>query len=188
MTADLPNVDVWMLNADLARAPRSALPAGFRMRFYRPGDVETWLGVHALAEQYLTVTAAHFARSMPGGDALLATRVMFLVGPDGAEIGTITAWENDTLLGRRIGQIHWVAIVPEYQGRGLAPPMLSAACILLRAMGHNEACLDTNTRRIPALNLYLRFGFAPHIVSDEQRAAWRAVAPRLRVPLAENDG
>jgi GNAT superfamily N-acetyltransferase len=178
-----PNLDVWMINRQLVGAPQLALPAGHAMRFYRPGDVDTWLRVQQAADPFIVPTADMFARSMPGDDAYLATRVMFLVDPSGADIGTISAWDNSDLLGHTIGQIHWVAIVPAAQGRGLAKPMLSAACQALRGHGHSAACLETNTRRVPALNLYLQFGFVPHIRSAAEEGAWRAVAPRLRLPL-----
>jgi hypothetical protein len=35
-------------------------------------------------------------------------------------------------------------------------------------------------RRIPALNLYLQFGFEPMLRDEEEQAAWRAIAPHLR--------
>jgi GNAT superfamily N-acetyltransferase len=73
-----------------------------------------------------------------------------------------------------------VAIVPEAQGRGLAKPMLSAACDVLREHGHREACLDTNTRRVPAISLYHHFGFAPQLSDDALRETWATIAPLLR--------
>lgn len=61
--------------------------------------------------------------------------------------------------------------------------MVGAACALLRERGHREACLETNTRRIPALNLYLALGFEPFVRNEAERQAWRGVAPRLRSPV-----
>ncbi len=177
-----PNVDVWMLNDDLSRLTLGAFPSGYRMRFYRPGDLVTWLHIQA-TDPFFAPTAETFAASVPGNDAYLGTRVMFLLDPTGVAIGTITAWNTDRLTGTDIGQIHWVALLPAARGRGLAKPMLSAACAVLREQGHQAACLETNTQRIPALNLYLQFGFVPYARSKTEREAWEAVAPQLKYGL-----
>ncbi len=55
-------------------------------------------------------------------------------------------------------RIHWVAIAPAYQGRGLAKPLVAAACLRLRALGHVWAYLTTSTSRLPAVSLYTKFG------------------------------
>jgi GNAT superfamily N-acetyltransferase len=180
MNDPLPNTAVWMIHHHLARAPHFALPAGYDMRFYREGDVPTWMRIQQAAETHFVPTAEIFARSMPGDTAYLTARVMFLVDPSGAEIGTITAWNDDLFNGRDMGRIHWVAIIPDAQGRGLAKPMMSAACDVLRTRGYPAAWLETNTRRIPALNLYLQFGFKPHPRDETERNAWRAIAPHLK--------
>lgn len=176
------DADVWMIHPDLGSLPPASLPAGYRMRFYAAGDLATWLRIQA-HDPFFVPSAETFATSMPGDTALLASRVMFLVDPGGDTIGTVTAWSNDRLTGREIGQIHWVALVPGARGRGLARPMVTAACALLQQRGYREACLETNTRRIPALNLYLRLGFTPFVRNEAERRAWRATAPRLRSHL-----
>jgi GNAT superfamily N-acetyltransferase len=176
------NSDVWMTHPDLAAIASPPLPGGYRMRFYGQGDLDIWLRIQA-HDPFFVPTAETFAASMPGDTALLASRVMFLVDPAGEDVGTVTAWSNDRLIGREIGQIHWVALVLAARGRGLAKPMVSAACALLHERGYREACLETNTRRIPALNLYLALGFAPFVRNEVERQAWRGVAPRLRAPL-----
>jgi ribosomal protein S18 acetylase RimI-like enzyme len=180
MNDQLPNVNVWMIHHDLSRTPRFPMPTGYAMRFYRTGDVQTWVRIQQAAETFFVPTAEVFAKHMPGDTDYLSKRVMFLVDPSSADIGTITAWNDEQLSGREIGQIHWVAIVPDAQGRGLAKSMLSAACDVLRTHGYSEACLETNTRRIPALNLYLQFGFQPHLRDEAEREAWNIVAPRLK--------
>ena len=109
----LPNVDVWMIHRDLANAPRYALPAGYRMRAYREGDVAAWVRIQQAAEKFSAPTAETFADSMAGDTDYLAARVMFLVDPAGVDIGTITAWNDAEFDGRDMGRIHWVAMVPE---------------------------------------------------------------------------
>ncbi len=180
---DLPEVSVWMIHRDLARAPRHPLPPGYTFRFFREGDIATWVRVQQSAIPEFTVTADLFRDSMPGDTALWSQRVLFLVAPDGADIGSITGWETEEPAGVPVGQIHWVAIDPVAQGRGLGKPLLSAAIALLRERGFNRAMLETSTHLLPALNLYLQFGFEPLLRGDADRDGWRAVAPLLRYPL-----
>lgn len=175
-----PGVDVFMVNRDIARAPRYEMPAGYHMRFYREGDAETWERIQQISDVFFVAGVETIANSMPGDTAHLAQRIMFLVDPAGEDIGTITAWDDSDFDGTPMGHIHWVAIVPAAQGRGLGKPLMTAAMEVMRRRGDTAAWLETNTARVPALNLYLHFGFAPHVRNDEARNGWRAVAPALK--------
>ena len=42
---------------------------------------------------------------------------------------------------------------------------------------------STSTRRIPAINLYLSFGFVPLVQNDEERRAWQGIRERLKYPI-----
>ena len=168
------------------------------MRFYREGDIGHWLRIQHAADPDYGATVEMFANELPGDTAHLATRVMFLMDPTGSDIGTITAWNDSEIDGRDIGRIHWVAIVREAQGHGLAKPMLSAAIAVLRSLGYAEAWLWTGTAPIALwpqidnspgtppitpLNLYRSFGFEPYLRNDADRATWRTLAPHLKLPL-----
>lgn len=179
----VPNVSVWMIHPDLSRAPRYHLPDGYTIRFYREGDITTWVRIQQAAETFFVPLAEHFRKYMPGDLGLLSQRVMFLVDPSGQDIGTVTAWDGDHLTARKMGLVHWVAVRPAAQGQGLSRPMLSAALERLSSLGFTDAWLETGTGRISALNLYLRFGFEPYIRTDEDLAGWQAVAPRLKYPF-----
>lgn len=179
MNSQLPDVDVIMIHPDVRQAPVFALPHGYQMRYYRPGDLDTWLRIQA-TDPYFAPTAETFAEALPGDDTYLAQRVMFMVDPHGIEIGNITAWNTAQFTDREIGQICWVALVPSARGRGLGKPLLSAACAALRERGYTQTFVDTNMRRIPALNLYLQFGFAPYLRSEAEEEAWRAITPLIK--------
>ena len=181
MDKQLPDVDVLMIQRDLRHAPSFGLPQGYRMRFYRTGDLTTWLRIQA-TDSYGVPTAETFAEALPADEAYLGARVMFLVDPEGIEIGNITAWNTSLSNGQEIGQICWVAIVPAARGLGLGKPILSAACATLRERGYTQAFVDTNMRRIPALNLYLQFGFEPYLRSEAEEVAWRTITPFLKRP------
>ena len=107
----------------------------------------------------------------------LRRRQCYLLAPTGEVVGTGTAWFNNNLEGARWGRVHWLAIMPEFQGRGLAKPLMTSICRRLRELGHEHVYLSTSTARRAAIGLYLKFGFAPVIRSEEDGAAWREVLP-----------
>lgn len=146
---------VFMTRPDLENIPIFDLPAGYGIRPYLNGDDRIWWDIHERAEPFLTHrTGTH--REFFGDDLeQLGARQFFLVAPDGESIGTASAWLDSPTLGR----VHWVAIVPEFQGRGLAKPLLSHILLSLRELGHSSAILDTSMQRPRAIALYEKFGF-----------------------------
>lgn len=173
-------IRVHMIRRTLERIPQHPLPPGYSLRGYRPGDRDTWVAIHTLAEQHVTTSAAVYDQQFGGNEAELARRQFFLLDGQGAAIGTATAWFDDHYHGERFGRVHWVAIVPSYQGRGLAKPLLTAVCNRLVELGHDRACLTTLTVKLPAIALYLSFGFEPDIRSEEDRRVWEETLRRLR--------
>jgi len=178
-----PDVDIRMIREDLQEIPQFALPDGYAMRAFRPGDRETWVRIEQASDPTYSLSGAtfdaEFGRDLPG----MARRGFFLVAPDGRDVGTVTAWYLRRYLGRPWGRIHWVAIVPEHRGRGLSRCIMTAAMNRLRALGHRRALLTTQTHRIPAIRTYLRFGFVPDpSYGDAPAEAWAAVAAHIRHP------
>lgn len=184
------NLDVRMLHPNLRAAPVLALPAGYAMRHFRADadavDADVWVDIHKRSDHYLQYASEVFYKSLGHDAQRHGERILFLVDPQGRDIGTISAWNDDELTGQDIGRIHWVAIVPEAQGLGLGRGMLSAACQHLLALGFPTAYLWTSTGRIPALNLYRRFGFEPYHHNAESQQIWRELSPLLKYPVDGN--
>ena len=109
----------------------------------------------------------------------LRQRQCYLLAPTDEVVGTGTAWFNNNLEGARWGRVHWLAIIPEFQGRGLAKPLMTSICRRLGELGHEHVYLSTSTARPAAIGLYLKFGFAPLIRSEEDAAVWREVLPSV---------
>ena len=74
----------------------------------------------------------------------------------------------------------WLAIMRHHQGRGLGKPLLAAVCNRLVELGYQRACVVTSTGRLPAVSLYLQFGFQPDIKSGADQAVWDRVFAALR--------
>ncbi len=180
------NLRVSMICEGLEQVPSFSLPGGFSMRSYIPGDEALWVEVYSAAEKYLTINLELFRKEFGGDPEPLSKRQLFLMDPAGLCVGTATAWFNDDYYGRPIGRIHWVAIRPEFQGRGLSKPLMGAACARLRELGHRAAYLVTSTGRVPAINLYLSLGFAPDIRSPEDEQIWAELKPFLKWPRKQS--
>jgi len=114
---------------------------------------------------------------------LLAGRQCYLLEAPGKPIGTGAAWFKESFEGARFGRIHWVAILPEFQGRGLAKPLMTMLCRRLRDLGHDRGYLTTAAERLPAIKLYLRFGFVPLIRTGVDESQWRNVMDKLGLTL-----
>ncbi|MCD6291766.1 MAG: GNAT family N-acetyltransferase [Anaerolineae bacterium] len=177
------NISINMVREHLDDIPDYPPPPGYLIHWYEPGDEKHWLNIHLVADKYSTITPELYVREFGRDPQLLHKRQFFLLSPTGAAIGTATAWFDDDYQGLPYGRVHWVAIVPEMQGRGLGKVLMTTVCKRLRALGHDRAYLVTSTARIPAINLYLQFGFMPHIRSEEDLRVWQALRPRLKGPV-----
>ncbi|HNT33496.1 MAG TPA: GNAT family N-acetyltransferase [bacterium] len=168
-----------MILKNLEGVPQHPLPEGFSLRFYKPADEQTWVNIHKAADSTIEYSVDLFRKEFPGESALLEERQYYLCDKIGTPIGTATAWFHSDYFGLDYGLVHWVAIVPEYQGKGLSKPLMSAVCMRLKELGHSRARLATSTARLPAVNLYLKLGFVPDIQNEKDVTAWRFVMSQL---------
>lgn len=135
------------------------LPPGYSIRAFRPGDENTWAKIETLAGEFPNEEAAlqRFHAEFLDCESDLQKRCFFLQNSEGEAIGTIMAWYGE-YEGRRIGRIHWVAIIPDYQGKKLANPLLTYALSEINKY-HQEAYLTTQEHNDRAILLYEKYGF-----------------------------
>jgi GNAT superfamily N-acetyltransferase len=150
----------------LEELPPVVVPEGYRLRSYRVGDEQAWVDLINAAfstekRTFDPLVRESFEREFPisHGESrewiLMAERIA-----DGALAGSTTAWEAE-FGGRRMGLVHWVAVDPAHRGRRLGEALLAAALHAMKARGHTEAFLNTNTALAAAVQLYERLGFVP---------------------------
>lgn len=74
-----------------------------------------------------------------------------------------------------------MAVAPEFQGRGLAKPLLRAVLLRLKQLGHDEVVLATQSTRLAAIRLCESFG----VVMDTRpaEAAGADAGPTTGNPL-----
>ena len=183
----MKNYSVRMIREDMENIPQFPIPDGFAIRKYRSNEGHIWTRIQRAAEPYIDIDDGLFAREFKRDFLAMEDRSFFLTTDTGEEIGTITAWWQPDMQGKAWGQIHWVAVHPDYQGRGLSKPMMSVAMTRLK-QSHERCFLGTSTGRIPAIKLYLDFGFIPDLSRENSQAAWTEVASVLKHPILRTYG
>ncbi len=180
-------ISVSMVREDFDGLPEYELPRGYYFRMFKRGEARIWAQVQTRAGSFTGIRKAfgQFNKEFRDRQDEFEQRCVFLVHDESGEvIGTTTAWLDPDFHGRDHGRIHWVAIVPEFQGRGLAKPMICEAMRLLRQW-HVRACLGTQTTRLKAIRIYLDFGFTPDVTRERAEEAWRLIADAIDHPALE---
>jgi GNAT superfamily N-acetyltransferase len=158
--------EIIMIRDNLDQIPDFVLPRGFDLRMYQSGDEKSWETIQFAADKYNEISSTLFYKEF-GHDVVTLEKRQFYLCADDHPVGTATAWFDVNFKGKEYGLVHWVAILPTYQGLGLAKPLMTAVCRRLKELGHVRAYLTTSTARIPAINLYEKFGFRQVIVQSK---------------------
>jgi GNAT superfamily N-acetyltransferase len=173
-----------MVRPSLDDIPEAAFPAGFHIRGMKPGEDGLWTDIQRDAEPYMAITDDLFLAQFGSDLPATAWRCFFIVDDRGVAVATISAWYDRHFKGGEWGRVHWVATRRAYQRRGLMRAGLSHTLRTL-AQWHERAMLTTQTARLPAIKLYLDFGFVPDLSTDQDCAAWRSVRENLKHPALE---
>lgn len=183
----MKNYGVRMIREHMENIPELLFPKGFGFRKFRSGEGHIWTRIQRAAEPYFEIDDGLFDREFGHDLQAMEDRSFFVITDAGEEIGTITAWWNPDWQGKDWGQIHWVAIHPDYQGRGLSKPAMTVAMKRLK-QSHDRCFLGTSSRRIVAIKVYLDFGFYPDLEAENSREAWEQVASALEHPILKMCG
>jgi len=188
-------IPVVMIRESLEGIADVAVPAGYRLRAFAPGDEPSWAHVETAAGEFEDEAAGrgHFAKEFGPHLAEMSERCLLLESDRDVVVGTATAWRDPGFRGMDHGRLHWVAVTPAHQGRGLGRLLVVKALLLMRRW-HARAYLTTQTTSWIAIHLYLDLGFVPYLVAPEQAEGWallRREAPHPRLgppPYAQGFG
>ncbi len=171
-----------MLRPTLAGLPPLELPEGHLLRASQPGDAAHWERIVATAfggepGRY------DFERILRSHPSYRPERILFVTDPSGRPVATASAWQMPGILADA-GTVHYVAVLPEAQGRHLGTCVTLATLHHMVAEGFTRATLTTDDFRLAAIRTYLRLGFEPVLVHENQRERWRRVLSELGLPEA----
>lgn len=172
---------VQMIRENLESIPQYKLPVGYKIRNFKIGEEVKWANLEMKVNEFDTTDQAltHFNTEFGQNMHEMEQRCLFLENPKGEVIGTTTAWYGNLTRDSKIcGRIHWVAILPEYQGKQLSKPLLSEAMNRL-SQYHNQAFLTSQTTSYQAVNMYLNYGFRPILSNEKDYEAWTLLEKTL---------
>ncbi|WP_312116542.1 GNAT family N-acetyltransferase [Brevibacillus reuszeri] len=157
----IPYYNVIMRLRSGIAASSFSLPSGYTYAWFEPGNEKKWAEIETSVGEFTTVEQAHryFCEHYLRYVDEVKRRVLFILNPDGEEVGTITSWWNVTG-ERRDPSIHWFAVKKEYQGIGLGKALVSKGLRQLKQLeGDGDIYLHTQTWSYKAIELYIQAGF-----------------------------
>ncbi len=164
--------------------PQMPMPAGYGIRPMTVDDIGLWTDIWRDAEPYLTIKDGLFREEFGDDPGAVPRRCFIVTDSRGLGVGTISAWYNRDFHGRDAGRIHWVAVRPRFQGKGVGKAMMTHAMNCL-AEWHDNCYLVTTTERTGAIALYLGFGFEPDMRTANARSTWAGLNSKLKHPSVE---
>jgi GNAT superfamily N-acetyltransferase len=171
-------------------APRSLLsaparpraPEGYELRTYHFGDeleysaILSELGPGLSGAPYISQT---LQQALPEG-------IFFAIERESRRpVGTVAALHKPS--GPRIdfpfgGEIGNLIIRSDHRRRGLGSVLVAAALGRFGEAGYTSVRAAPTEHRLPALRLFLGFGFLPLLYTDEVRDRWRTVCANVGLP------
>ena len=163
-----------MRRESLQDLPDAEVPDGFDLRTFRVGDEAGWATLMngAIGDWDEQSTAKEFL-SDPG---VQADGIFFLLS-SGLYIATAT---DKRVTQPGLGYLHMVAMAPSFRGQRLGRSISLAALHRMRERGCQQAILDTDDFRLPAIRTYFGLGFVPDNVEADHAERWREIDAKLR--------
>ena len=185
------------------------LPAGYHFAIFTPADEESWVRLQAevthvencaqgkriFREEFLMAGEEIPCKDCPGY-AETVRRTVLIKADNGDLVGAATLWTGDTF-GQIWQRVHWVAVHPEHQGKGLAKCMIARMLELYGELGcQSPIYLTTQTKTYRAVRVYAQMGFVPYMggkpvnwlfqsdlpqesFEEENEAAWQLIRQKL---------
>ena len=153
-----------MLERNLNDLPHFPLPEGYRYVFYQEGDRDRWIDIEKSAKEFTSYEQGleSWNRYYGGRENTLTNRMVFIEDTEGRKAATATAYYDVRKIDRSgDGWLHWVAVRREYQGQGLAKPLITHVLDIMRKLGYTHAKIPTQSTTWIACKIYLDVGFRP---------------------------
>lgn len=205
----VPYTAVVMVRENAENIPGYPLPDGYHFAPFTPRDEENWVRLQAEVthvqskEQGKQIFREEFLQAgedIPcekcAGYKETVRRTILVKTDTGELVGAATLWMGDTF-GQLWQRVHWVAVHPDHQGKGLAKCMLARMLELYRELGFNTPIyLTTQTKTYRAVRIYGQMGFTPYMgpkpanwsfrsdipkesFEEENEAAWQLIRQKL---------
>jgi len=162
LDTNLPRKKIFMRlpTAELEHVPAPILPPGYWFATYTPGRCEDWARVETRVGEFSSTEAAveYFRLVFLAHPDLARKHVQFVFNPAGVAVATASAWFGYAGDGTRVPTLHWVAVDPAEQGRGIGRAVCAQALRCWQGRGQ-DVWLTTQTWSHVAVGLYHSLGF-----------------------------
>ena len=204
----LPYTAVAMIRPKGSDYPRYSLPEGYHFAKFTAEDEEKWVQLQTLVthvesprqgrqifrQEFLQAEEDIPCEACPGYGETLRRTVLIKHGEE--LVGAATLWTGDTF-GEVWQRVHWVAVHPAHQGKGLVKCLIAEMLALYERMNCNTPIyLTTQTKTYRAVRVYAQMGFVPYMgekpanwsfpsdlpkdsFSEENDAAWQLIREKL---------
>jgi mycothiol synthase len=162
-----PNLD------DLPEIP--PLPPDYTLREYQPGDLEPLAALMQKAFEDPQWTPKKVRAALIDAPDVKQT---FVIDYRGTPVATASA----RLLPEQYpgsGYVHFVAADPAHKGQRLGYIVTLAVLHEFVRLGCNDAVLETDDFRLPAIKTYQNLGFAPENRHESHPERWAETIARL---------
>ncbi len=166
-----------MRRPDLLNLPSlPALPDDYALRQMRPEETTAIAAVLDRAFADEAWDAVRVANTLNEQQGVKQTLVIDF---QGRPIATASArLRHDRFPGS--GYLHWVAVVPDHQGKRLGFFVSLAVLHTFTGLGCADAVLETQDHRLAAIKTYLALDFLPEHRDETHRTRWEAIQAVLR--------
>lgn len=158
--------------------PVPALPEGFTVRTYRPGDEAGMARVYAVS--WLDAATPEAVLEQVVGDPCFANDNLFVIEHAGQIVATGAAYHYAD--APHIGNGRMVGVLPKYRSHGLGTIMSLTMMHYHRDHGFKLVRYATNEWRYDAIRLFIDLGFYPLLDSEQDRERWKRIAEKVKRP------
>ncbi len=160
----LKYVDLYLANNNLDNIKEYPLPDGYKFVLFKDGDEKAWVEIEMSSGEFLTFDEGMEAFKHYYGNYYekLKKLCIFIETEKGEKVATSTAFYLETPINDITGNVHWVSIKKDYQGKHLSKPLISETLKQMRRLGHKKTLLHTQTHTWLAVKVYLDMGFEPY--------------------------
>lgn len=163
-----------MFRPHLDDIPTAAtLPDGYEVRRFEPGDDLPSLAetlTRSFEEEWTTERVREKLTEAPD------VRAVYAAFWGGRAVATTSSRSLPEKLPGK-GIVHWVGTHPDHLRRGLGSALMERVLRDFAESGDQEAFLETDDPRLPAIRRYLAYGFLPVYENEGEdlRPRWSAV-------------
>ncbi|WP_062269886.1 GNAT family N-acetyltransferase [Endozoicomonas arenosclerae] len=168
-----PDYRLHMVSKQLQSLGQTGIPDGFYIIKAGKGFRHQWAEIAHEAGEFASLEASvqRFDLEFASAEEReVSHRVLYLCNNEDEVIGSATSWFHPQQ--KQLGRLHFVAMKPRYQGRGLIRPLLEATLDTLQQF-HTEYWLTTQPRSVKGIKLYLDYGFLPVVENEEDSRVWK---------------